>query len=594
MSSPASIRVGPFSTNVLVKKRYIIIYLFIVFMSIFTVQYEFWVYWKLISVNREPFLFYVFLPLLLFIMYVSLTLISLIYSKIILSIINRIHPPREGTFVRDSSDKDYCYWCLRHVVKKWPVLLAHKFPFPFLDNLCFKLFGVKTSFSNSLFEGWVDTEFIEFGDGVVVGQASIVHSSIIIGNLLIIRKTVIEDNAHIGAHTVVMPGTHMKKNSILAANSITTVSQELEADWVYLGLPAKKYKKNKFNEEGLENLLENYVSNVNEVREKYEELYMKRHDKNLSFREKFQQRLNTIQHEKGRYKSVEEKTREKEKKKTTDKLKNIIKKEINLQYHWYLLGFILIYYSGFFIPATVTIVFHFLFYKPYFLDVNNVQSLILSQRPLITSLFLPAVLITGVVLHLVFVALSTKGVWGLTEKLSPSQEGIIPRGIPSKTLNFYHIRSFIIKYGKRAFQKGPFPWLITWFYNFVGSNSIGKGTTIEEQFGCDRFVEIGDNSYIGVYSAISSHLVEGIFGNLSYFKIKIGDNVTTTAMNCIGPGTKLNDNTYLFPMASSPKHSTYKGDNYYFGAPARRIFSRKVMRYLDIEKDDLEKNTGKS
>ncbi|MEJ2250354.1 MAG: DapH/DapD/GlmU-related protein [Candidatus Lokiarchaeota archaeon] len=121
--------------------------------------------------------------------------------------------------MRETSNKDYCYWSIRNTIKKWPIWLSHKFPFPFLDNICLKVFGVKTKFSNSLFEGWIDTEFIDIGNNVVLGQGSIIQSSIVIGNLLIIRKTKIGDNVRIGAHSVVMPGTKIGNNSILAASS---------------------------------------------------------------------------------------------------------------------------------------------------------------------------------------------------------------------------------------------------------------------------------------------------------------------------------------------------------------------------------------
>ncbi|MEJ2278250.1 MAG: DapH/DapD/GlmU-related protein [Candidatus Lokiarchaeota archaeon] len=146
--------------------------------------------------------------------------------------------------MRETSNKDYCYWSIRNTIKKWPIWLSHKFPFPFLDNICLKVFGVKTKFSNSLFEGWIDTEFIDIGNNVVLGQGSIIQSSIVIGNLLIIRKTKIGDNVRIGAHSVVMPGTKIGNNSILAASSTTTVAQELEENMIYLGIPAKKFKPN--------------------------------------------------------------------------------------------------------------------------------------------------------------------------------------------------------------------------------------------------------------------------------------------------------------------------------------------------------------
>jgi carbonic anhydrase/acetyltransferase-like protein (isoleucine patch superfamily) len=253
--------------------------------SMIPILLEFWFYWQWLWDPVRPVHFYIYLPFLVFGMYITMVFTSLFFAKILLIIVNSIHEPIEGVFLRDASDKDYRYWSLRNTIKRWPVWLAHKFPFPFLDNVCFKLFGVKTKFTNSLFEGWVDVEFIDFGDNVVIGQGSIVQSSVIIGNLLIIRKTVIGDNVRIGAHAIVMPGTHIGKNSVLAANSVTTVEQELEAGWIYLGVPAKKFKKNRFFEDGLENVL-GRVEDVEETRKKYEKLYIKRYDKHHTYKER--------------------------------------------------------------------------------------------------------------------------------------------------------------------------------------------------------------------------------------------------------------------------------------------------------------------
>jgi len=211
-------------------------------------------------------------------MYITLVFSSIIFAKILLLIVNSIHKPREGVFLRIPEDRDYRYWSLRNTIKRWPIWLAHRFPFPgFLDNVCFKMFGVKTKISNSLFEGWVDTEFIDFGKDVVVGQGAIIQSAVIVGNLLIIRKTVIEDEVRIGSHAIVMPGTHIGHNCILAANSVTAVGQVLEKNYIYVGVPAKKFKRNFFFEDGLEDKI-GHVEDVEELRERYEQIYVKRKD----------------------------------------------------------------------------------------------------------------------------------------------------------------------------------------------------------------------------------------------------------------------------------------------------------------------------
>lgn len=255
MSKPAALKVGPFTTNLLVKKRYLLFYIFLFWISFFVVQFEFWIYYSFFIDNLLYFI--IFLPFLIILMYISMVLVSLFFAKILLLFARLLHKPREGVFLRDKDDKDYRYWSLRNTIKKWPVWLSHKFPFPFMDNICLKVFNVKTSFSNSLFEGWVDTEFIEFGDNVTVGQGSIIQSAVVAGNLFIIHKTKIDDNSIIGAHSIVMPGTKVGKNCILAASSVTTVNQELKEGWIYSGIPAKKDKKNRFFEDGLEDLLNN-------------------------------------------------------------------------------------------------------------------------------------------------------------------------------------------------------------------------------------------------------------------------------------------------------------------------------------------------
>jgi len=265
----------------------------------------------------------------------------------------------------------------------------------------------------------------------------------------------------------------------------------------------------------------------------------------------------------------------------------IIKQEINLQFHWYLASFFVIFFGSLIIPAIILMVYVMLFYLPSFLETKSFILLFTQLKPFLASLFMPLIIILCYLIHIFIVGLITRWFWRITERKSPSKTGIIPRNIPSKTLNYYHIRSFMIKYPKNAVIRGPFPWLINFLYNFVGTNKIGKGTTIEEQFGADKFVDIGKNSYIGVNSGFSSHAVEGIFGNIAYAKIKLGDNVTTAALNCLAPGVEINDNSSLFPLAGATKYSTLKGDNYYYGVPLRKIFKKKVSHYAGITEEQL-------
>jgi len=269
---------------------------------------------------------------------------------------------------------------------------------------------------------------------------------------------------------------------------------------------------------------------------------------------------------------------------------NAIREEIKFQYFWYLIVFFTIYLTSYIVPAFLFMTYVFFYFLPNFLNTANFLALFIEIKPILALISMPLVFIGCYLIRLFFVGLATRLFWRFCEKKSPSRDGIIPRNFPSKTLNYYHIRGFLIKYGKNTFAKGAFPWLSNWLYNFVGSSIIGKGSTLEESICNEKFAIVGKNCYFGVCSALATHMVDGTFGNINYFHIKIGDNVTAAGTNLIGAGSEVHDNSYLLPLASTGKHSMLKGNNYYWGIPLRKIFRKKTMGYLDLTPKELEMN----
>ncbi|MBY9007515.1 MAG: hypothetical protein KGD63_12225 [Candidatus Lokiarchaeota archaeon] len=265
------------------------------------------------------------------------------------------------------------------------------------------------------------------------------------------------------------------------------------------------------------------------------------------------------------------------------------KEEQELQMFWFIATISSVYIISWFFPGMLFFTYVGYLFYPRFLEVPNFLSLFTNPLNLLTLILFPIIIILCYILHLFFASLVVRFWWNLTEKKSPSKDGNIPRSVRSKASKFYHVRSFIVKYPKNAIIKGIFPWLYNKLFNFIGSVEIGKGTTIEEQVVADRGIKIGENCYIGPNSSITSHLVEGIFGNICYFKATIGDNVTLSADTHIGPGNKIGDNSYIFPWGVTQKFTTNKGDNYYFGMPIRKIFSRKIKKFLQITDEDLKK-----
>ncbi len=265
------------------------------------------------------------------------------------------------------------------------------------------------------------------------------------------------------------------------------------------------------------------------------------------------------------------------------------REKIKLQFHWYLSIFFVIYYISYVVSGIIFMTYIIIIFVPYVLLVDNLIAVFTNLNSLLAFLALPLVIIVGYLSRLFVVGLISRIFWRFTEYRSPTKDGVIPRNIGSKTANYYHIRSFMLKYGKNSFMKGVFPWLANWFFNFVGTGVINKGSTLEESVVTDKNINVGRNCYIGVNSALSSHFVEGIFGNIVFFEIKLGDNVTLGGFNNIAPGCELSDNSYLLPIAAATKFNKTKGNNYYFGMPFRRIFKKKIMDYLKVSEEDLSR-----
>ena len=275
---------------------------------------------------------------------------------------------------------------------------------------------------------------------------------------------------------------------------------------------------------------------------------------------------------------------------TIDSGDDLYRQNVQFQYHKYFGIFLCIYYGSYLIPVIVLVVYFFLIFKPLFLGVSDLIVMLTSFESLLILLSFPLVLIGVYFLHMYLIGGLTRIFWSYTEKKSPTKDGIIPRNIRSKTLDYYHYRSFMLKYGKNAFMKSIFPWLSNWFFNVVGASVIEKGSTCEESVSSDRNVHVKRNVYMGVNSALASHLVEGIFGNIVYFKVTVGENSTLGGFNIIAPGCELRDNSYLLPMAAATKYNVTKGNNYYYGMPLRRIFKKKIMDYLKITEEDLNRS----
>ncbi|MFX1407073.1 MAG: hypothetical protein ACFFBW_08970, partial [Promethearchaeota archaeon] len=180
------------------------------------------------------------LPFWLFILYFIFIFGIAIFSKAFLLMINMVHKPREGIFKAEKGDPEFEFWRLRIEVKKLALWLMNNSPLPWIVMWGFRWFGVRIDFSSHLQDAWVDTDFIEFGRRVTIGQGTVVMSSMVVGKYLIIKKVVFGEYTVAGGVSNIAPGTFLGDDSVTGAFTNTNFNQFIEPGWIYVGLPAMK------------------------------------------------------------------------------------------------------------------------------------------------------------------------------------------------------------------------------------------------------------------------------------------------------------------------------------------------------------------
>ncbi|MHA2280908.1 MAG: acyltransferase [Promethearchaeota archaeon] len=241
MFQPASLKGdSPTPIDEGVRNKYAVIYIFIITLSVIPCSIFEYIY--IVYLWREGLylLFFLLLPFNFFILIYTLQLSAIFFSLLSLIIIKLIFPPKEGSFSRDIHDKNYLFWNLRNISKKWALYITATNPFPWLKNrFTLRFFGVKIGKKALCDTCWISSEFVEIGDNVIIGMGSTLLSFGIEQDKFFLKKIQVKDNVVIGAKCVLLPGTIIKKEAKLSAHSYTKFNDRLEENSIYLGHPAK-------------------------------------------------------------------------------------------------------------------------------------------------------------------------------------------------------------------------------------------------------------------------------------------------------------------------------------------------------------------
>ncbi|MFX0007638.1 MAG: acyltransferase [Promethearchaeota archaeon] len=241
MFQPASLKGdSPTPIDERLRNKYLILYFAIIIISFIPCVLFEWLYAILFWREGLYLLFIFIFPINLLILLHLLQVSAILISVLVLTILKLIYAPKEGVFTRDIKDKDYFYWNLRNIVKKWPLFITASNPFPWLKNrFTLRFFGVKIGKNGIHDNSWISSEFVSIGKNVIVGMNSNILSFGIEQDKFILKKIIIEDDVLIGAKCVLLPGTYIKTNVKLSAHSYTKTNQILKENSIYIGHPAK-------------------------------------------------------------------------------------------------------------------------------------------------------------------------------------------------------------------------------------------------------------------------------------------------------------------------------------------------------------------
>ncbi|MEJ2252174.1 MAG: hypothetical protein P8Y97_21240 [Candidatus Lokiarchaeota archaeon] len=536
MVKPVSVHDGPFSTNALPSKTFLIPYLLILWASILPIILEVYLLLKLM---KNIIIFIVILPFFIAFIYLSLFFTSLLVSKIILLLINRIHTPTEGIFRREKSNKDYYFWCLRSVIKKWSIWLTKFMPSQIFDIILLKIYGVNISFTSSIKNVVIDTEFISIGKNVSIGPNSYIRSSMIFSDFLILKEIKIKDNVTIGSRVFISPGTIINKSTILNSFSVTKLNQILQENSYYNGYGAKKKDieggiHTLFDYAPLEDLSDKTVKNDNIEMEKVNRSYS-----NNKF------------------------------------IKNF---KINI------LIFFLIYFFSYNIPLFVLFVFNFKTLIPVLKNLNIIF-IFSNVKSCLVILFTPVICVSLYFLHLLLVVTIVKIIYiMINRKTKKFHEGIFHWSETNGDYKYYFVHSFLMRILKWKIQRSIFPWITKWCFSFIGNCKIGKNTVLEDMYLAKDYVEIGNNCYLGKI-LLTNHL----WGESLYVKsIKIKDNVVICDGTSISPGTYIAKNVSILPLSSTLKSDDLEKKTHYYDTPVNTISEKDLISKFNLNLNHIK------
>lgn len=235
------------TTNSATPYRFLYPHIILIWLPFFPTSLIFMFFFNVFSSLIPMIIIIGFLPVSIVLYYGIFMLFLLFFSKLFLIIINLIHKPKEGFFMRSLNDKDYLFYVLRKNLKGFILKIYNYFPLPWAKLLALRTLDIKVPYNSGVLDSYIDSDFVIIKNNVILGEGSIIMSSMIVGDFFLIRRVILNEGSTIGAFSVISPGTIVEKGAILGMGSFTTINQRLKEHTIHIGRPAKVLKETKNN-----------------------------------------------------------------------------------------------------------------------------------------------------------------------------------------------------------------------------------------------------------------------------------------------------------------------------------------------------------
>ncbi|MCU0736460.1 MAG: hypothetical protein MUF20_13255 [Methylotetracoccus sp.] len=163
-----------------------------------------------------------------------------LFSALVVRLLLRVRPIQLGEYSMDSSV--FTYWKLLTILYRLGQGALRPFIPMFAKPLVETLFGARIG-ANVALGGTIDDPYlVSIGDGVVLGNSSLVSGNVIANGRIHIGEVRIGAGATVGANSVVLPGCDIGENALLMGGAMLMTGTKVPAGEQWRGNPARKWQ----------------------------------------------------------------------------------------------------------------------------------------------------------------------------------------------------------------------------------------------------------------------------------------------------------------------------------------------------------------